>query len=370
MVERTAVLSVAAVIVAVHLGGQESDSPLAQLRKLGTPESPGSVPTFYAPSAKERALRLQRSLTAAHSWYEKQLNIRVPIALAVLDLETRKKISDTNDGPHSSFSQGGRGLVVLPDRMPPGQPPPGADRDHSAGGILQGEHTLFHEDGHILTDYLKIWSANRFVNELTAGMFMAAYIGAQRPDLNFLLEGRRSGPQPALMRYRTFADLDYLYARVGQANYFWFQWHLERLADFMVKGQDFPRVVEKLQKAFPAAETKRMTIEEIGARLDRIRPGFLEMAGPLVGPTSIPRIMPSACPEPPKAGKLSFIVVHNDTANPLEVSFPDIPDKWKDIIPAHEPHGYRVNAGASVKLPDGTCLVAQNEPTLALIGKQ
>ena len=140
------------------------------------------------------------------------------------------------------------------------------------------------------------------------------------------------------------------------------------MADFLVNGQDFPSVVEKLEKAFPAAETKRMTMEEIGARLDGIRPGFLEIAGPLLGPTSIPRIGPSACSARPKAGKLSYVMVDNDTANPLEVSIPDIPERWKDVIPAHASRYYGVDVGASLKPSDGTCLVARDELTLAVIG--
>ncbi len=363
---RTAALMVTATaIIAVNIGGQEPDSPLTHLRKLGIPEVAGSVPALYVPSAKERAIRLQRSLMAAHSWYETQLNIHVPIALAILDSETQKKISP-NVGPFSLFAQGGPGLVVLPDRMPPGQPPAGSDRDHSAGGILQGEHTLFHEDGHILTNFLKIWSGNRFVNELTAGMFMAAYIGAKRPDLNFVLEDRRSGRRPTPPRYTSLADLDYLQGHVGLANYFWFQFHLERLADFLVKDQDFPSVVERLRKAFPAAEARQLPLEEINARLEDIRPGFLKMAGALAGPTTIPRIMPSVCQEPKKVGAPTYVVVHNQTADPIDIT---VSEGEKYSTAAHRSLAYRVGVGASLKLPDGTCLVAGDEPTLGMIGQ-
>lgn len=95
-----------------------------------------------------------------------------------------------------------------------GRSVPGADPDHDVGGVLVNEHTLFHEDGHILADALKIRSRNAWVNELIPGIFTVAYITAQRLDLNFLLEERRTGSRPD-PRYTSLADLDYLYGGVG-----------------------------------------------------------------------------------------------------------------------------------------------------------
>jgi hypothetical protein len=323
MVGRTRALWAAATaIMAVHLGAQQDPAALlARLRKLGLPEVAGPVPTLYSPSAEARAIRFQRSLTAAHSWYEKQLNIQVPITLAILDAETRQNVSE-GQIPHSYPNFG---LIVEPDRLgPAAQPPSGADRDHAAGGILQGEQGLFHEDGHVLAYFLKILSANDFVNELIANMFMDAYIGAQRPDLNFVLVDQRSGRVKVDgPRYTSLADLDYLYYRVGEANVYWFQWYLGRLADFLVRDQNFPSVVAKLQKAFPAGEVRPMTLDEINGRLASIRPGFLEAAGPLAGPTTIPRIAPSDCPEPKSGDRSSYVVVHNQTADSIELKSPN-----------------------------------------------
>ena len=58
------------------------------MRKLGLPEASGSVPVIYVASAKDRALRLQKALEGAHSWYEKQLHVQMPLVLEVLDSET------------------------------------------------------------------------------------------------------------------------------------------------------------------------------------------------------------------------------------------------------------------------------------------
>ena len=62
----------AALALAINLGAQQPDPPLTKLRKLGLPEVSGSVPVVYVRSAEQRAIRLQKSLEAAHSirWVE------------------------------------------------------------------------------------------------------------------------------------------------------------------------------------------------------------------------------------------------------------------------------------------------------------
>ena len=93
MTRKSALCGIAGLLIAVSASAQPPNR-LEKLRQLGLPEAPGSVPVIYVPAAKERALRLQRSIEAADAWYEKQLNVRVPIVLAVLDAEARGKISD------------------------------------------------------------------------------------------------------------------------------------------------------------------------------------------------------------------------------------------------------------------------------------
>ena len=336
---------------------------LTKVRKLGLPEAPGSVPAIYVASAKDRALRLQKALEPAHSWYEKQLHVQVPIVLALLDPEERQKVSDRVAIPHSFVARGGPGLIVIP-ASPTGPPPAGHEE-----GFLQHEPTQFHEDGHILADQLKIWSGNSWVNELVAQMFSVAYIRAERPDLNWVIDElfrTRAAETPP--RYTSLADLDYLYSGVGDTNYVWFQQAgLGRLADFLVTDQSFPAVIEKLQKAFPAAEPKQETLEEISAHLEAIRPGFLKEAGSFAGPTTIPRIMPSACPAMTKGSGQTYIVVRNDTDNLLTVTTLD----GRSLrVRAHSWQSLQVPVGTSFKLPDGTCLVARDEPALAIIEKQ
>lgn len=229
--------------------------------------------------------------------------------------------------------------------------------------------------GHLLAGALKISSGNRFVNELVAQIFAVAYMAAERPDLNWVLDDLAAGrshapilnPPGYTPRYTSLADLDYLYMGVGDANYVWFQGAvLGRLAVFLAKDQGFPVVIEKLQKAFPAAEQKQEKLEDINRHLESVRPGFLKAAGSAVGPTTIPRIIPSACSAPAKDSGQSSVVVRNDTAEALTIA----DREGRDVkIPAHSWQSFRVRVGAPLKLPDGTCLTALGEPTLAIIDR-
>jgi hypothetical protein len=239
-------------------------------------------------------------------------------------------------------------------------------------GVAGADGVSFHELGHLFANQLKIWSGNQFVNELIAGIFMVAYIRAERPDLDYLAPNNAPFPAGTSPRYTSLADLDYLYVDgVGAKNYFWFQHHLEHLADFLVKDQSFPAIVEKLQAAFPAGRTKHETLEEIDAHLEGIRPGFKKMAGPLGEPSTITRIKPSACQETSeKSGSstdVPFVIVQNDTPEPLIFARPG---GTKATVPPHTFSSFRIPVGASLQLPDGACLVARDEPTLAVIEKQ
>ena len=154
----------------------------------------------------------------------------------------------------------------------------------------------------------------------------------------------------------------------GADNYVWFQQAgLGRLADFLLQGQSFAAVTEKLQKAFPEAAATEETLEEISRHLESIRPGFLKAAGPLVGPTTIPQISASQCAESPKDTTLSYLVVRNNTDDPLVVTDPE---GQGSKVRAHSWRYYRLPVGTSLKLSDGSCLVARDEPTLAVIEKQ
>lgn len=142
-----------ALAFSASLHAQVGSAP-ERLRALGVDEAEGSVRVFFVPSGKERALRLQRSIQTSHAWFEKQLGVRVPIVLAILDDERYRKLYDLISTREIPTPENPRLIAMLVGRT--GSAPPGADQDHASGGILYNEHVLFHEDGHAFFDSLQL----------------------------------------------------------------------------------------------------------------------------------------------------------------------------------------------------------------------
>jgi hypothetical protein len=348
-------------LTAALAGAQENDSTLTKLRRLQLPELPGSVPVMYVPSAKDRAQQYQGSLQAADVWFEEQLGVRVPIVLAVLDQKTYVKAAGPEWPMPYSDTDFTPGLIVFPSRI---EDLIGPDPKSKT----PGEHIAYHEAGHIFAHSLKIQSGNAFVNELVAQIFMTAYIKENRPDLKWLLPDPAPSGFKDAPRYSSLADLDYIYMGVGFQNYVWFQYQLQRVAHFLVIGQKFPIVIQKLRHEFPSDTQKQETIQQIVAHLDKVRPGVGEILGPLAEPTTLPSLRPSACSKQAlQATTKSVIAIRNDSDRPLALAPPEGATR---TIAAGAWDTFELISGQSLKLPDGTCLLAGDAPSLAVIDKQ
>ena len=333
------------------------ESRLARLRKLNLPELPGSVPTIYAPVTKQRAIKYQRSLESAHAWFEQQLGVKVPIFLAVVDQEIYPKLANIPwPFPYSDPDGLNPNLIVFPTRIEDLIGPEPQSK-------TPGEYITYHEDGHEFAYALRIESANPWVDELVANIFMAAYIDAKRPDLNFVLKGPPASEHP---RYTSLADLDYVYAQgVGFKNYVWFQWQLQRIADFLVRGQSFSGVIGKLRTEFPSARQKQETLVQVMAHLDRIRPGLRAMLGSVSGPTTLPLVLPSPCTKSAvhNTGQ-SVVAVRNESGALLTLITPEGHSK---AIAAGAWDSFQLNSGESLKLSGGTCIFGLGESALAVV---
>ena len=342
------------------------DSPQERLRALWAIEAPGSVPVFYVAAAKERALRLQSSLEAAHAWYEKQLNMKVPILLAVADTTMWDKVQDLYAWMYYPPRPGPK-LVVIRDQAQ-ANAPRDADRDHAKGGILNNEHVLFHDDGHILTDAANIRIGNKSVEELIAQAFMVMYLRSERSDLNFVIDGFRVTPPPNPLRYTSMADFDYLdrTPSLTAPNAFWFLRQMGAVVDTLSKGRSFSSVIESLRKAFSTPARHELP-DEIKARLESVWPGFSKLAGPLFGPSAISRASPSGCQESAPTNDWADVVIQNETTNPMTV---ERPNKSRVTIPERSWTTFTIRVGASINLLNGTCLVGREEPILSVIRRQ
>lgn len=334
---------------------QEPVDRLSVLRRLNLPELQGSVPVTYVPTARRRALEYQRTLEDAHAWFERQLGVKVPINLAVVDQDTYAKLKDFAwPLPYSDPDELNPNLIVFPSRVEDLIGPQPRSK-------IPGEYITYHEDGHEFAYALNIGSGNEWVNELVANLFMAAYIDARRPDLSFVLKGPPVDQRP---RYTSLADLDYVYADgVGFQNYIWFQWQLQRIANFLVTDESFSTVIGRVRTEFPATARRQERVEQVVAHLDRIRPGIGEMLGPLAGPTSLPTIVPRSCSEPAEQAGQSVVAVRNESGHPLNVVTPD----GRSTIAAGSWESFELKAGESLKMPDGQCIFNPGQSALAVI---
>ena len=337
------------------IGAQGTVDRLSVLRKLNLPELQGSVAVIYVPTARRRAVEYQRTLEDAHAWFERELGMEISLNLAVLDQKTYPKLKGFAwPLPYSDPDELNPNVIVLPSRIEDLIGPEPQSR-------TPGEYITYHEDGHEFAYASKIGSGNEWVNELVANLFMAAYIDARRPDLTFVLKGPPVDQHP---RYTSLADLDYVYADgVGFQNYVWFQWQLQRIANFLVADQSFSIVIEKARTEFPANAPKQESVEQVVARLDRIRPGVGEMLGSLAGPTSLSTIVPRSCSQPAERAGGSVVAVRNESGRPLAVVGPDgnstiAPEGWGS---------FELKPGELLKLPNGRCIFSQGESALALV---
>jgi hypothetical protein len=186
-------------LVAYGLCAQESGDLLTKLRKLQLREKPGAVLLLYSPAAEQRALGYEKSLAAAHAWYERQLQIQLPLnCLAVLDREAWGKYSPGSPYPFLPSAVPAQRVITVSADMDklPGQRP----------AALPLEAAIFHEDGHILAHALKI-AGRSFTNEFFANLSSAAYILSGRPDLSFVLDGPRAEEWPTPPRYTSLEDI-------------------------------------------------------------------------------------------------------------------------------------------------------------------
>lgn len=328
------------------------------LRSFPLQELAGPVPTWYVPSAQQRAREYQQSLQPALGWFEEELHLKLPMDLAVLDQNSYEKI---NNVPWPlPYALPNFNYLVFPSHIEELLGPEPKAR-------APGEYITYHESGHVFAYRLGIDSGNAFVGELVANIFMAGYIHAKRPDLTWVLEGPNPSDHP---RYTTLADLDYVYyPGVGPANYAWYQWHLQRMAGYLTTGQKFSSVVDKVKAQFPADKKKQETLSQIVAHLDQIRPGIRDFMGTLAGPSTLARVAPSACPKSANgsaATKEGIVAVRNDQDQPLLLR---TPDGHTETLAAGAWESFSLKAGEFIQLANGTCLLAGDEPALAIVGE-
>jgi hypothetical protein len=320
---------------------------LQRLLALHLPKLDGEYSTYYSPEAKTQALRSQAEITKCANWYSQQLHVKIPVTIAVLDQADWNRIGDLIPYPMPQAESGD--VIFMPDSFAsyPGQ----ISGAHLAAKL---DFISFHETGHLFQHALKLHSPDLFMQEFDATLFATAYALATHPELITATLHSRSA---AKQRYTSFEDMDLIYIGVGFGNYDWFQIEMLRLAVFFAKGQDLATLVSKLRAAFPAGQF--LTTQQIFAKTDAIRPGFLALAGNLAGPTTLPLLTPGKCvASPVKQNADSTFGIWNASGHPIAV----VDDGTAATLPPGS-SAQQGKLGAQFQLPNGSsCITYPKEP--------
>lgn len=330
------------------------------LQALRFSELPGAIPTRYVAGTGDRAAALQQSLQPAAAWFDRQLKMHVDMTLYVLDRAGYAAVKNGGRWPVPySDPEVAPKVIVFPSHVEDllGQ---------EAHAKIPGEYITYHEAAHNYANVLRIQSGNAWVNELVANMFAAAYIHAQRTDLQWVLDGPAAHSMTYVPHYTSLQDLDYVYAAgVGAENYAWYQHQLEELAGYLVTNKSLAEVVLRLQVEFPATDQRQESLDEIVVHLDKIHPGAKDFLRPISGPSILPRLEPVLCDASRVSTKAGGILaVRNETGAPLTVTSPSgisqtlAPGRWREFF---------LGVGEELKLTGGNCLVAGPEPMLAIV---
>jgi hypothetical protein len=271
---------------------------LERVEALNAPRLGGIVPTYYTAGYKQRALNLQRFITAETEFAQRQLGVQVPLSLAVLDQADWSAVERQLPYPMPSVT-GTPPVALMPanwtvadwffakenDSDPKTREEIAAHRltwreaNHRAGDLIGG-----HELGHAVVDSYGIEAGTRWLNELLASYVLYAYLQSERPDLLWLIDVLQSGNRVNLPQHHvSLGDFESQYmeilAKDGE-NYGWYQGQfLEQVKGvYATQGLEFLRQV---RVACPAAAGERPGNAETLRRLEKISPGFTAWAASL-----------------------------------------------------------------------------------------
>ena len=320
------VAAIAAVVVMVATAaGQNAPAPTAivnpwasaleNIRSIGLPRLPGDVPVYHSPSARAEAVRQAEVVADAAAWFSAELGWRGPLAVAVLDAGDYARVTMT---PYPTpFAQRGGNLIVLPDDI--SAYPGFATWDIAAADIASA--LAVHELGHLVAGQLGVRPAARWVDELVANLFLAAYSGARRPGLDGMLAGvpPRFGDA---VRYRRLVELEAAYGGMSQENYAWFQFRLAALARHVAQGRRLADILDRFRAEFPAGGGEIVLPSADLEKLERIAPGVAALAAGLADEASIPQAVAGSCDaEPGPEGDVALIV-ENRSGGMLRITDP------------------------------------------------
>lgn len=214
---------------------------LERVEALHDPVIEGAVSTWYTQGYRLRARELQHFMTGERDFIKKQLGVRVPLSLAVLDAKQWNLVERQLPYPMPSVS--GEPPVALmpadwaggPNFFPKEKDSDPAvvrgvlarglrwsDANHRAMDLVGG-----HELGHTAVDSYGIVPGTHWLNELLASYVMYAYLQHDRRDLLWLMPVMQTicrVDRPQL--HVSLEDFESQYMQIlttAPANYSWYQ---------------------------------------------------------------------------------------------------------------------------------------------------
>ncbi len=256
--------------------------------------SPTNLITVYYPQEHEaKALRLRALVEQAMAFYDRSLDVRGELHLAVLPRPQWEKLVTwqpygipgvAGEPPVAFLPATDDGLAATDAIAIRGGVSPETVRLIEATGRSYDEASRryvdlvgLHELGHTYTQRFGIRVPSRWAGEMLATYFAYAFLREHDPGQaevwDGILRGYRDAVRPT---HTTLADFDRQYFGVGAQNYIWYQARFQQMvrAAYEAQGLDFLRAV---RAAFPEGEAA-VSPEETLRRFVAIFPGFEEWA--------------------------------------------------------------------------------------------
>lgn len=269
-------------------------APLDEVKKLPVDVIEGEITVYHTKGYEDRALMLGQMLEESNEFLEQLLGISASINLAVLDRSHWLQVTKQFPYGLPCVFWGKDYVVLLPATIDDGAVV-SMFLDMS-GKVSQSvldrleSHNLtyddaarmmvdvigFHELGHIYTQVYELTTHRKWFDEIVATYFAYAYMDARHPEFLAVYEALcQTIIDTVDPRFTSFEDFETIYTGVGTENLGWYQsMFVKRIsAIYPEHGLSF------LEKGKASLESDRkLTDEELLARLEDIAPGFIQWA--------------------------------------------------------------------------------------------
>ncbi len=277
-------------LAAVSTRAQETTA-LQRVQNLNTPSALNRIRVYYSPGSENRALELRAMIEDAMQFYERRLQIKEEINLAVLTPEQWRQVGlqvpygvpNVSSSPRVIFlpattdNAATKANLGLKDRLSRAtlKKIEASGYTYEEGATKSVDLLGLHELGHVYAAAFGINAANKWLDEFLATYFAYAYLRQRKPKLARLWDGMSKayvdGIQP---KHSALKDFERLYFGVGLDNYGWYQ------AKFLIKAAQIYeskklRLLREIRKAFPQSEVEPISLEIGLKRVEKISPGFI-----------------------------------------------------------------------------------------------